>query len=67
MVEGVKRSEDSTVHQKESLQSAAETGRLDMVEMLLLKGADPLIKDSLGRLAINVAESLPINCDSIRR
>ena len=38
------------------LHSAAETGRLDMVEMLLLKGADPLIKNSMGRLAIELAE-----------
>ena len=38
------------------LHSAAETGRLDMVEMLLLIGADPLIKDSLGRLAVDIAE-----------
>lgn len=38
------------------LHSAAKTGRLDMVELLLLKGADPLIKDSTGRLAIEGAE-----------
>ena len=38
------------------LHSAAATGHLDMVEMMLLKGADPLIKDSTGRLAIEDAE-----------
>lgn len=38
------------------LHSAAKTGNLDMVEIILLKGADPSIKDSMGRLAIEVAE-----------
>lgn len=38
------------------LHSAAKTGHLDMVEMMLLKGADPFIKDSTERLAIEGAE-----------
>ena len=38
------------------LHSAAKSGHLDIVEMMLLKGADPSIKDSTGRLAIEVAE-----------
>lgn len=38
------------------LHSAAETESLDMVEMLLLKGTDPLIKDSMGYLAFELAE-----------
>ena len=38
------------------LHSVAVTGYLDMVEMILLKGADPSIKDSTGRLAFEVAE-----------
>ncbi|KAL9100960.1 MAG: hypothetical protein Q9163_003724 [Psora crenata] len=38
------------------LHSAAKAGHLDIVEMMLLKGADPLIKDSTGRLAIELAE-----------
>ena len=38
------------------LQSAAKSGHLDIVEMMLLKGLGPLIKDSTGRLAIEVVE-----------
>lgn len=38
------------------LHSAARSGHLDIVEMMLLKGPDPSIKDSTGRLAIEVAE-----------
>lgn len=38
------------------LHSAARKGRLDIVEMLLAKGADPLVKDSRGKLAIELAE-----------
>lgn len=38
------------------LHSAAEKGNLDMVKMLSAKGADPLIKDSRGQLAIELAE-----------
>ena len=38
------------------LHSAATIGHLDMVEMMLLKGADPFIKDSMGYLAIEDAE-----------
>ncbi len=38
------------------LHSAAKTGHLDMVELLLLKEADPLIKNSMGQLAIKLAE-----------
>lgn len=38
------------------LHSAATTGHLDMVELLLRKGADPLIKNSMGRLAVELAE-----------
>jgi len=37
------------------LHSAAEKGNLDMVQILLAKGADPLIKDSTGQLAIGLA------------
>lgn len=38
------------------LHSAAKSGHPDIVEMLLLKGADPSIKDSTGRLPLEVAE-----------
>lgn len=38
------------------LHAAAKDGDLDMVEMMLLKGADPFIKDSRGRLAVEAAE-----------
>ena len=36
-----------------ALHHAAVVGKLDMVETLLAKGADPLIKDSRARLAID--------------
>ena len=36
--------------------SAAATGRLDMVDMLLSRGADPSIKNSRGKLAVEEAE-----------
>ena len=38
------------------LHSAAAAGYLDMVDMLLLRGADPSIKNSRGKLAVEVAE-----------
>lgn len=38
------------------LHSAAATGRLEMVDMLLSSGADPLTKNSRGKLAIEEAE-----------
>lgn len=38
------------------LHSAAGSGHLDMVELLLQRGADPLIKNSMGLLPIEVAE-----------
>lgn len=38
------------------LHSAVDSRHSDMVETALLKGADPLIKDSTGRRAIDVAE-----------
>ena len=38
------------------LHSAAATGRLDIVDMLLSRGADPSIKNSWGKLAIEEAE-----------
>ena len=38
------------------LHSASRKGKLDMVELLLSRGADPLIKDSRGMLAIDLAE-----------
>ena len=37
------------------LHTASRKGRLDMVEILLAKGTDPLIKDSWGHLAIEDA------------
>ncbi len=39
------------------LHEAAGLGKLDMVESLLARGADPLIKDARGKLAIEQAES----------
>lgn len=39
-----------------ALHSAAATGRLDMVNLLLSRGADPSIKNSRGKLAIEEAE-----------
>lgn len=48
------------------LHSAAKTGHLDMVEMMLLKGADPLIKDSTGRLAIEGAEHYGLSAVAAR-
>ena len=38
------------------LHSAATTGHLDMVNILLSRGADPSIKNSWGRLAVEEAE-----------
>lgn len=38
------------------LHIAAATGCLDMVDMLLSRGADPSIKNSLGKLAVEGAE-----------
>ena len=38
------------------LHEAAEEGKLEMVELLLSRGADPLIKNARGRLAIERAE-----------
>ena len=38
------------------LHSAAATENLEMVDMLLWRGADPLIKDSRGKLAVEEAE-----------
>lgn len=38
------------------LHSAAATGSLEMVDMLLSRGADPLIKNSRGKLAVEEAE-----------
>ena len=38
------------------LHSAAAMGRLDMVDILLLRGANPRIENSLGKLAIEEAE-----------
>lgn len=39
-----------------SLHSASENGALDLVKVLLAKGADPLILDSRGQRAVDVAE-----------
>jgi len=38
------------------LHEAADEGKLDVVKFLLERGADPLVKDSRGRLAIERAE-----------
>lgn len=38
------------------LHSAVTTGCLDMVNMLLSRGADPIIKNSCGKLAVEEAE-----------
>lgn len=38
------------------LHSAAQGGHLDLVETLLLRGANPLIQDSNGRLAVDKAQ-----------
>ncbi len=38
------------------LHKGAELGRVDVVEFLLSKGADPSIKDSKGRTAFELAE-----------
>ena len=38
------------------LHSAAASGSLEMVDMLLSRGADPLIKSSRGKLAVEEAE-----------
>ncbi len=37
------------------LYSAAEKGNLNIIQILLVKGANPLIKDSTGRLTIGLA------------
>ena len=39
-----------------ALHSAARIGKLDMVQALLAEGADPSIKNSMGQLAIELAE-----------
>lgn len=39
------------------LHEAAEEGKLDMVKLLLARGADPLITDARGKLAIERARS----------
>ena len=39
-----------------ALHSAASAGYLDMVDMLLSRGADPSIKNSRGKLAVEEAE-----------
>ncbi len=38
------------------LHEAAEQGKQDVVELLLAEGADPLIKDAKGELAIERAQ-----------
>lgn len=39
-----------------ALHRAAEMGNLDVVELLLRRGADPLIRDARGKLAVERAE-----------